>query len=237
MKAIEQVMLKSSIGADAEGATTAIPLFWVLLGSASLGALMAIALSSSIAGIDNPWWYLSRSSAMVGYVLLWASMALGISITNKLARIWPGGPAAFDLHQYFSWLGIVFMIVHVVTLLGETYIGNTLAQSLIPFASANYEPLWVGIGQVAFYLLIPVMISFYARKSLSTRAWRTIHGISYAVFGLGLFHGVFSGTDSPTIWAGALYWFTGVSVLALTLYRLLMTGMKGRKKAATSPVR
>jgi predicted ferric reductase len=237
MKVMDQIAVKSPAGEGTVGAAPALPLFWVALGGASLGALLLIALSASIAGINNPWWYLSRSSAFVGYVLLWASMALGISITNKLARVWPGGPAAFDLHQYFSWLGLGFTVVHVVTLLGDEYIGNTGAQWLIPFASANYEPLWVGIGQVAFYLLVPVTLSFYARKRLGTRTWRTIHGISYAVFVLGLFHAVFSGTDSPTIWAGTLYWGTGVSVFALTVYRLIVTGMKGRKNAASGLIR
>src|SRR4051812_247430 len=106
MRAIEQVSIKSPAngGAAAESAPM-IPLFWVLLGGVSLAALLLIALSAPIAGISNPLWYLSRPSAFVGYVLLWASMARGISTPNKLARLWPGGPAAFDLHQYFSWLG------------------------------------------------------------------------------------------------------------------------------------
>ena len=94
----------------------------------------------------------------------------------------------------------------------------------------------MGIGQVAFYLLLPVTLSFYARKRLGTRGWRTVHGLSYAVFGMGLLHGLFTGTDSSAIWASGLYWFTGVSLLALTVYRLALTG-KNRRQRATAAER
>ena len=136
---------------------------------------------------------------MVGFALLWASVVLGVAITGKLARVWPGGPLAFDLHQYFSILGIGFAVLHVGTLLGDSYIGYTLGQLLLPFGAGDYEPFWVGLGQLAAYLLIPVTISFYARKALGPRGWHTIHGLSYGLFGLTLLHGLFSGTDSPEL--------------------------------------
>ena len=38
------------------------------------------------AGVEpKAYWYLSRSSAIVAYILLWISMVLGLAITNKLA--------------------------------------------------------------------------------------------------------------------------------------------------------
>ncbi|MBI4771873.1 MAG: hypothetical protein HY784_16035 [Chloroflexi bacterium] len=56
-------------------------------------------LSASLLGpAPKAYWYLSRASAWVAYVLLWLSMAFGLSLTNKMTRIWPGGPTAFDLH-------------------------------------------------------------------------------------------------------------------------------------------
>ena len=50
-------------------------------------------LAASLAGVEpKAYWYLSRSSAIVGYFMLWASMVLGLAITNKLARAWPAAP-------------------------------------------------------------------------------------------------------------------------------------------------
>lgn len=194
--------------------------------------LVGVALGGVLFGTTNVAWYLSRSSAMVAFVLLWASMALGVGISNKMARIWPGAFTAFDLHQYTGLLGSAFVGVHMLALLGDTYIGYNLVQILVPFASTAYEPLWVGIGQIALYVLIPVTLSFYARKRLGTRAWRTIHGLGYGFFALSLLHGLFSGTDSHNGWALAIYGFSTLSLVALTAYRLLAVYLRPAKKAA-----
>jgi predicted ferric reductase len=214
----------------------------ILIGTAllilGLGILWLLpVLGSTLFGLTNVYWYLSRSSAMVSFFCLWASMALGIGISNKLTRIWPGAFTAFDLHQFTSLLGLGFIGVHVLSLLGDTYIGYTLFQLLVPFASTAYAPLWVGLGQTVFYLLIPVTLSFYARKRLGTRGWRTIHGLSYALFVGALLHGLFSGTDSGSWWATALYGFSAVSLLALTIYRILSRQARPARQAETAPSR
>lgn len=208
-----------------------------------VGALAAVVvlpawlpgLTTSLLGAEpKAYWYLSRSSAFVAYTLLWLSMVLGLMITNKLARLWPGGPVAFDLHQHTSLLGLAFALFHALILMGDSYIGYTLTQVLVPFASLDYNPLWVGLGQVGFYLLALVGLSFYARQFMSRRAWRLIHFLSFAVFLLALVHGLASGTDSTTQWASSMYWVTGGSVLFLTLYRVLYRPSMG-KRTAKSP--
>jgi predicted ferric reductase len=167
------------------------------------------------------YWYLSRASALVAYALLWLSMALGLSITNKLARVWPGGPTAFDLHQHASLLGLAFALFHALILLGDRYIAYTPFQLFVPFASAAYRPLWVGLGQVAFYLLAVVGLSFYVRRRIGHKRWRLIHYLSFAVFLLGLLHGVMSGSDSASPWTRGLYWTSLASLAFLTFYRVL----------------
>jgi predicted ferric reductase len=199
----------------------------VMLGAA-LGALALWAwlpgLRASLGGATpKAYWYLSRSSAFAAYGLLWLSMASGLALTNRLARLWPGGPTAYDVHQYSSLLGLALALVHAAVLLGDGYLNYAAAQLLLPFASAPYRPLWVGLGQLAFYALIPVTLSFYARRWLGPRAWRWVHALSVAAFLLALVHGVFSGTDSPQPLIHWLYWATGGSVLFLAVYRALLS--------------
>ena len=189
------------------------------------------ALGAALLGAHSAW-YLSRASAFVAYILLWWSMLLGLSITNRLARVWPGGPAAGDLHEHASLLGLGFGLLHALVLLGDGYFGYTLPQILIPFAGASYEPLWVGLGQIGFYLMALVTFSFYARRWIGARAWRAIHYLSFAVFALTLLHGLFSGTDSSAPWALWMYLGTGVSVLALSAYRIVV-----RQREAARPRR
>ncbi len=213
----------------------------LLLLGAAVGALAAAVampallpgLSASLIGQQpKAYWYLSRASGFAAYGLLWLSMASGLVLTNKMARIWPGGPTAFDLHQYTSLLGLAFALFHGLILMGDHFINYTLAQLIIPFASINYRPLAVGVGQTGFYLLGVVTLSFYVRRHLSHRAWRVLHGLSFVAFLFALVHGLASGTDSASPWVVGLYWATGGSVLFLTIYRLLVAGVARRRSEA-----
>ncbi len=192
------------------------------LGAAVVMPALLPGLTHSLLDAEpKAYWYLSRSSAFVSYGLMWMSMVLGLLMTNKLARMWPGGPTAFDLHQYCSVLGLAFALFHALILMGDAYIAYTLAQILTPFASVDYKPLWVGLGQIGFYVMAIVGFSFYARRVITQKGWRLIHFLSFALFVLALLHGLQSGTDAATPWALTVYWVSGVSVLFLTVYRIL----------------
>ena len=104
-------------------------------------------------------------------------MALGLAITNKLARAWPGGPTIAALHDYTSLLGLAFGCFHALILTGDRYTNYTLAQVLVPFASVNYRPLWVGLGQIGLYLMGIVGLSLYVRRWIGYR-WSTVNVVS-----------------------------------------------------------
>src|SRR5512140_236909 len=128
-----------------------IPLETALLILASvavgtLGGLFVLqswlpSLSTSLFGVQpKAYWDLARSSGMVAYLLMWLSVVFGLLITNRMARMWPGGMTAFDLHQFTGLLGLAFAMFHGLVLLGDQYIKYSLAQLLIPFASVNFQP-------------------------------------------------------------------------------------------------
>ncbi len=189
-------------------------------------------LSSSLIG-DQPkaFWYLSRSSGLVAYSLVWLSMLFGLSLTGKVARLWNGGPTMLDLHQHASILGIGFGLFHTVILLGDGYSNYTLQQLFVPFASSQYKPVWVGFGQLGLYGLAIVTMSFWLKRWIGRSAWRIIHYASFGLFLLVLGHGIFSGTDSSMPLVTLWYWATGASVVFMTVYRVLITR---RSKPASS---
>jgi predicted ferric reductase len=214
----------------------------VMLLAVTAGALAAAlmlpgwlpGLSNSLLGTEpKAYWYVSRASALVAFTLVWLSMATGLIITNRLARLWPGGPIAFDLHQYTSLLGLAFGLFHALILIGDKYINYTLAQILVPFNSVGYKPVWVGLGQVGFYLLAIVSLSFYVRKRIGHRAWRVIHLLSFLSLVLALAHGILSGTDSEVDWLRSLYFASGASLLFLTIYRIFITVATPKKPVRT----
>ncbi len=107
-------------------------------------------LTQSLLGSQpKAYWYLARASGFVAYLVIWLSVALGLIISNKMARLWNGGPTAVDLHQFTTWLAVGLTVFHALILLGDNYIKSTPEQVLTPFGYVNYKPEWVGVGQIA----------------------------------------------------------------------------------------
>jgi len=216
--------------------------FMLFLFAMMIGLLFAVVvlpmwlpnMAFSVNGIyPKAYWYLSRATAFVSLSILWVSMALGIGITNKMARLWPGAPAAFAIHEYVSLLGMAFAIFHALVLLGDHYINFTLAQLFMPFSTLDYRPFWVGVGQIALYTWAIIAGSFYVRGAIGQKTWRALHYASFFMYMAGLLHGLFSGTDSTALWAQKYYWFSGASLLFLLVYRVVNSMME---KAVAKPV-
>jgi predicted ferric reductase len=202
---------------------------WLVL-AIGIGILTAVTvlpvwmpnLTTSLLGPDpKAYWYLSRGSAFVALSLLWLSMVLGLLMTNKMARLWPGVPISFALHEFISLLGLGFALFHALILLGDRYIGYTLAQVVIPFAS-SYEPLWVGFGQLGLYAMLIVTLSFYVRSRIGQKVWRSLHYISFLTYLIALLHGITAGSDTSLPWAQFYYWASGGTLLFLAIYRLIV---------------
>ncbi len=211
--AVTPGMLIAGLGAAVAGA---------VLASVIAPAVLPQMVQSLLGAEPKAYWYLSRASALVAFALLWISTLLGLMITNKLARAWPGGPTAFSLHQHTSLLALGFAIFHGLILLGDQYIGYTLGQVLVPFSGASYKPFWVGIGQVGIYLLAVVGLSFYVRRQITQKTWRLIHFASFAMFIMALAHGIFSGTDSSALPVQLMYLLAAASTVFMTIYRIFV---------------
>ncbi|HXF68730.1 MAG TPA: hypothetical protein VNK89_02890 [Thermoflexus sp.] len=206
-----------------------------LLLSTLAGAFLAIlvlphwvpALVGSLQGPHpKAYWYLARASGLVAYAFLWFSMILGLTITSRIARLWPGGPTAFNLHQHTALLSLALSLFHALILLGDRYISFTLWQIFLPFASVNYRPFSVGLGQLGFYLLALVWLTFYVRRWIGHVMWRQIHYLSFGVFILVTVHGLLSGTDGDKAGVRIMYQVAGASVFALSIYRVLATRVR-----------
>jgi predicted ferric reductase len=212
-------------GAAPAGAFRWKPVLAIGGGVAIILALMPALLPGVVSAISDTsvhaYWYISRASAFVAFILLWVSMLAGLGITSYLSRIWPGMTPSFELHRYTALLGIGFGLVHALVLLGDQYINYTLPELVVPFLGSNYRPEWVGFGQLSFYMLLVVAFSFYVRDRLGVLAWRLIHMLSFALFLMVLVHGVQSGTDSGSLFGAAIYWVCGLSVLLGSIYRVV----------------
>ncbi|MGI8553885.1 MAG: ferric reductase-like transmembrane domain-containing protein, partial [Dehalococcoidia bacterium] len=188
---------------------------------AALAALLPAAASaagSTTASANVPW-YLSRATGFVAYLLLFLTVSLGLAIRTKALDRLVARWRVTDIHTFLSVLVALFVVVHVVALLGDRFIGFSVVQLLVPFAS-SFQPVWTGVGIITAYLLLLVLFSFPARRFIGYRAWRSLHYLTFLVYVGALVHGLFAGSDSSTIWAKIIYLGTVAVVLAFTLSRV-----------------
>jgi predicted ferric reductase len=85
----------------------------------------------------------------------------------------------------------------------------------------------VGLGQLAFYTWVILVISFYIRPIIGQKSWRFLHYASFGLYLMGIFHGLFSGTDTSAGWAQNYYWISAGSLIFLLMYRLLAIVVDG----------
>ncbi len=201
---------------------------WRAATAAALGAAAALVvlpswaprLVASLHGTQPPaWWQLSRVMGVVAFVLSWASVMLGLGITTRALRRWPGSARAVALHRHTSVLALGFALAHALLLLGDRLVHFSARELLLPFAVPHAAWLAVGAGQLALYLLLIVLASSHARRDLGVRLWRALHYSTFAVFALAVAHGWFAGSDRSAL--TAVYALAAGSVLSMTVYRVV----------------
>ncbi len=234
---MQQNQSTPSFDLDAAGDT-----FWsVLWGSVAGLALTVAGLAigiglSGTAGNTKSFWYLSRSSGMVAYLLLWGSVVWGLLLTSKVVHQRTLRPATiFSAHQFLSNIAIGFALFHGVILIGDHYLSLPLSAILIPFAG-DYKPLLVALGQLGLWLSLLLIISFYLRRWTGQKLWRWFHYSSFIAYWLVLFHALLMGTDSTSLWAHLLYGVTFGVVLFLTMYRALTAHENTKTRRPSSRV-
>lgn len=175
-------------------------------------------------------WYLSRSAGTVGYLLMAGSTVWGLILSSKLVKELVPAALSLAMHNILSWLAIGFTGVHMAALLFDNFFTYTLADITIPFIGP-YEPGWVGLGVIAFYLMVLSSISFYFRKQIGQKRWRMLHYLTFGVYVMGTVHGMMAGTDSSNPGMQVVYWGSGLMVFFLTTYRILVGKGVGRVRA------
>lgn len=164
-------------------------------------------------------WYAARAGGILAYLLLTASVCLGLLMSGK-ARLkqWPRF-ALEDVHRFLGILAGIFIAIHGGALLLDSFVPFSLSQLLVP-GTSSYRPLAVGLGVVAAELLVALALANRYRKRIGHRVWRRLHMLNLAVWAFALLHGLTAGTDASTLWALVLYAGTAWLVLALLIHRV-----------------
>ena len=195
---------------------------------------VAVREASSLlaSGDGSASWYAERLAGLLAYLALTGSVVFGLLLSTRILDAIAHRPISFTLHQDLAAFGLGLAAIHGALLGLDRTIHFSLIQLAVPFTSP-YEPLWVGIGQVAFYLTLAVVASFYLRRTIGQRAWRLLHYVTFLAFAGATAHGIVAGTDSATSWAWWMYVGATATVVFLFTLRLWMA-LAGRVAPAAA---
>jgi predicted ferric reductase len=200
------------------------------LPAVAIGIIAGATIPSAISGLaaavaadtGSLSWLFERLFGFMSYITVALSVIYGLLLSTKLLDSVAHRPVSFSLHQDLAAIGLGMAGIHGMLLGLDTSVPFTFAQILVP-GQSPHAPLAVGVGQVALYLMALVTISFYARKRIGQRAWRTLHYVTFLAYAGATFHGIASGSDSGSVWAQGLYVGSLTVVAFLLVYRIALS--------------
>jgi methionine sulfoxide reductase heme-binding subunit len=165
------------------------------------------------------YWIASRAAGTAA--LLLSSVAVCVGLASGLRLVKGRGPELRVMHEALSLATIAVLLVHVLTLLGDGFLHPSLGELTVPLLS-GYETLWTTIGIVAFWAMLALGLSYYARGRIGVQRWRVLHRFTALAWVLGLAHSLGEGTDAGQVWFLVM---TAIAV-APALVLLLIRGLK-----------
>lgn len=184
---------------------------------------------------ETPWaWYISRAAGLVSFALLWFSIFLGISIRTPLLNRIIKPIYSRSVHQWVSLQALLFALLHGVALMFDATMHFSLLDIFVPFAS-SYQPALVALGTLAFYLMLLMIVTSYARDSLSQKTWRIVHTTNIILYAIGMIHSLYLGTDLQSGIARDIFIYTNAFLIFLFLANIevrLMSYFKNKSSQA-----
>lgn len=175
-------------------------------------------------------WYASRATGIVSLVMLTGVVVLGVAV-QKHGRL-PGLPrfAVVGLHRSISLLSVAFLAIHIVSAVADSYVTIRLTDAIVPFV-ASYEPLWLGLGTVAFDLILALIVTSLLRARIGHRTWRWVHWLAYLSWPVAVAHSLGSSPDMQSGWLLGLGAGCILAIAAALVWRV----SEGRRRPHDAP--
>jgi DMSO/TMAO reductase YedYZ heme-binding membrane subunit len=170
-------------------------------------------------GGSKTLWFATRGSGTVAFLTLTATVVLGILGTQRLDRLRVPRFLVAGLHRNLTLLALAVLSVHIGTAVADSYAPVGVKDAFIPFVSA-YRPIWLGLGALAFDLLLALTITSLLRTRIGLRRWKALHWLAYAAWPVALVHALGTGSDAQFGWMKLLGVIATLMVVASVLVRL-----------------
>lgn len=168
--------------------------------------------------LHYPWWLASRSAGIVAFLLLSASVVLGLAMATRVAPVHMRRTLRVT-HERVALLALAAILAHGLLLLGDPWLEPGLSLA-VPFA-LGYRPVWTGLGVLAGYGAAALALSYYARRRLGGRRWRNAHRLIPVAWALAAVHALGAGTDGGSAWLRLPVFATVAAIGGLLAYRFM----------------
>ena len=166
-------------------------------------------------------WYLTRGTGVVALLLLTAGLVLGVlsstrwrsaalAALRRLRAAPQRDPARARRSSSCTSLTTVL----------DGYAPIGLRDAVVPFAS-RYRPVWLGLGAVAFDLLLALIVTSLLRARIGLRTWQLVHWLAYASWPVALVHAFGTGSDAKAGWFDLLAIGSAAAVVLAVLWRVV----------------
>ena len=132
-------------------------------------------------------------------------------------------------------IAVVFLGIHVLTSVLDTFVTISWASIVIPFTS-SYGRFWVGVGAISLDLMIAVFVTSLLRARMRPGTWRAVHWLAYLSWPVALAHTFGMGTDSREGWVIVLGVVCVAAVGAALAWRLRQAARQGSARTAHASV-
>jgi sulfoxide reductase heme-binding subunit YedZ len=164
------------------------------------------------------YWITSRAAGIVALLLSSISVCVGLLMGGRVLK--GRQPDLRVAHEALSLATLAALLVHGLTLIGDSFLHPSLGDVAIPFLS-GYKTLWTSAGIVAFWAMLLLGLSYYARTRIGPQRWRKLHRFTALAWLLGLVHSLGEGTDAGQTWFLAMTAIVVLPALALLAMRWL----------------
>ncbi len=152
-----------------------------------------------------PWaWYVTRSSGLVGFLLLYISVLLGLLIRVPYLRKLVPGWFSLQMHCWLSLLALMFALVHGTALLFDKMFDFSFGDIFIPFYT-SYEKDLMALGIIGFYLMLLLVATSYLKNGISQNFWRAAHFLNIGMYFILIIHALYLGTDMKIAWVRDIF--------------------------------
>jgi sulfoxide reductase heme-binding subunit YedZ len=149
-----------------------------------------------IAG-EHLFWITSRAAGGAALILASAAVAVGLMMGSR--RQSSNKRDLRAVHEALSLTTLAMVVLHGVSLLGDSYLNPGITGIAIPFVGF-YRPLWTGLGIIAGYGLAALGLSYYLRDRIGAPRWRRLHRLTAAFWVMAIIHTIGAGSDAAQLW-------------------------------------